>query len=51
MISVNYFLINEGNTNFDLFKRDCKANSIIEGYDNIPNIYAEQKGTFTFEVK
>jgi len=22
-----------------------------EGYDNIPNIYAEQKGTFTFEVK
>lgn len=46
-----YFLINEGNTNFDLFKSNCKANSIIEGYDNIPNIYAEQKGTFTFEVK
>jgi hypothetical protein len=44
-----YFLINEGNTNFDLFKQNCKANSITTPLEI--NIFYEQKGTFTFEVK
>jgi hypothetical protein len=44
-----FFEINEGNTNFDLFKLHCKAESIN---NPLPiNIYYEQKGTFTFEVK
>jgi len=43
------FTINNGNTNFDLFKKNCKALSIA--FPTIPNIYYEQKGTFTFEVK
>lgn len=44
-----FFEINEGETNFDLFQSNCKAESI-----NNPqpvNVYYEQKGTFTFEVK
>jgi hypothetical protein len=44
-----YFIINEGNTNFDLFKKHCKASSITTPLEI--NIFYEQKGTFTFEVK
>lgn len=43
-----YVVINNGETNFDLFEANCRAISLevpIEG-----NIYYEQKGTFTFEV-
>lgn len=43
-----YFVINDGESNFDLYKQHCKAVSL-----DIPsssNIYFEQKGTFTFRV-
>jgi len=44
-----FFEINNGQTNFDLFQLHCKAESIS---NPLPiNIYYEQKGTFTFEVK
>jgi hypothetical protein len=44
------FTINEdGQTNYELFKKNCKPLSIEN--PTIPNIYFEQKGTFTFEVK
>lgn len=44
-----YVVINNGETNFDLFHQNCKAVSlsvpIVEA-----NVYYEQKGTFTFQV-
>ncbi len=44
-----FFEINNGQTNFDLFQLHCKAESIN---NPLPvNVYYEQKGTFTFEVK
>jgi len=44
-----FFEVNQGKTNFDLFQLHCKAESIN---NPLPiNIYYEQKGTFTFEVK
>jgi len=42
------FDINNGNTNFDLFKQHCKAISLEN--DVFINVYYEQKGTFTFRV-
>jgi hypothetical protein len=43
-----YFVVNEGVTNFELFKEHCKAES-IENPAPI-NVYYEQKGSFTFRV-
>ncbi len=43
-----YFLINDGDNNFDLFKENCKAAS-TETPTNI-NVFYEQKGGFAFRV-
>ncbi len=43
-----YFVINEGATNFELFKEHCKAES-LENPAPI-NFFYEQKGSFTFQV-
>ena len=44
-----FIVLNNGETNFDLFQQYCKANSIEHPF--IRNIYYEQKGTYTFEVR
>lgn len=43
-----YFVVNEGITNFDLFKEHCKAESITNPAPI--NVYYEEKGSFTFRV-
>lgn len=44
-----YFIVNDGKTNFDLFKNSCRAASLE---NPIPrNIFYEQKGSFTFRVE
>lgn len=43
------FLINNGETHFDLFKEYCRAGS-VENPNDVKNVWAEQKGTFTFRV-
>jgi len=43
-----YYVINEGQTNFDLYKKHSVASSEI--LVTTDNIYYEQKGTFTFRV-
>lgn len=43
-----YYVINEGQTNFELYKKHCEASS--ERLVTTDNIYYEQKGTFTFRV-
>ncbi|KXK31558.1 MAG: hypothetical protein UZ12_BCD005000290 [Bacteroidetes bacterium OLB12] len=43
-----YYVINGGQTNFDLYKKHCIASS--ERLVTTDNIYYEQKGTFTFRV-
>lgn len=43
-----YYVINEGITNFDLYKKHSVASSEI--LVTTDNIYYEQKGTFTFRV-
>lgn len=46
------FVINDGNTNFDLFQKHCRATSTtFPGNQDFTNINYEQKGSFTFEVK
>ncbi|MCE7864931.1 MAG: hypothetical protein DYG99_15440 [Bacteroidetes bacterium CHB5] len=43
-----YYVINDGQTNFDLYKKHSVASSEI--LVTTDNIYYEQKGTFTFRV-
>lgn len=43
-----YFTINDGNNDFELFKKNCYAVSL--DYPTVSNIYYEQKGRFTFQV-
>jgi hypothetical protein len=43
-----YFVVNDGSTNFDLFKENCRAAS-LENPAPI-NLFYEQKGSFTFSV-
>jgi hypothetical protein len=43
-----YFVINEGNTNFEVFKNSYRAASIEEPTEL--NVYTEQKGSFAFRV-
>lgn len=43
-----YFVVNEGNTNFELFKENCKAESLTNPAPI--NVFYEQKGSFTFRV-
>lgn len=43
-----YYNINDGQTNFELYKKHCVASSEI--LVTTDNIYYEQKGTFTFRV-
>lgn len=43
-----YYVINDGRTNFDLYKKHCVASSEIVATP--PLIFYEQKGTFTFRV-
>lgn len=43
-----FFVVNTGETHFDLFTQFCRAGS-LENTD-FRNVYAEQKGTFTFRV-
>lgn len=43
-----YFVVNEGITNFSLFKEHCKSESITNPAPI--NVYYEQKGSFTFRV-
>jgi hypothetical protein len=43
-----YYPINNGNTNFELFRKHCKAVSL--DFPTEQNIYYEQKGIFTFRV-
>ncbi len=43
-----YYVINDGQTNFELYKKHCVASSEI--LITTDNIYYEQKGTFTFRV-
>lgn len=46
------FIINDGNTNFDLYQQHCKATSTTPpGSLSFINVFYEQKGSFTFEVK
>jgi len=47
--SAFFFLINDGQTNFDLFTQNCRAGS-LENPEDFKNAFAEQKGTFTFRV-
>jgi hypothetical protein len=43
-----YFEVNNGDTNFDLFKQNCRSAAVE---NPVPiNIYYEQKGSFTFRV-
>lgn len=44
-----FFLVNDGQTNFDLFTQNCRAGS-LETPEDFKNVFAEQKGTFTFRV-
>jgi hypothetical protein len=44
-----FFLINDGQTNFELFVQNCRAGS-LENPEDFKNVFAEQKGTFTFRV-
>jgi hypothetical protein len=44
-----YYIINEGNTNFDLFQRHCVAASLT--YPIESNVFFEQKGTYTFVIE
>lgn len=44
-----YHVINQGDTNFDLFRQHCRAISLEKPIE--PNVYYEQKATFTFVVK
>jgi hypothetical protein len=44
-----FFIINEGETNFDLFVEYCRSGSVEQPSD-FKNVYAEQKATFTFRV-
>jgi hypothetical protein len=43
-----YYVINDGKTNFELYKNNCVASSEILVTTDM--IYYEQKGTFTFRV-
>lgn len=43
-----YFVVNEGATNFELFKAHCKAESLKNPAPI--NVFYEQKGSFTFQV-
>jgi hypothetical protein len=43
-----YYVINNGQTNFELYKKHCEASSEILVTTDM--IYYEQKGTFTFRV-
>jgi hypothetical protein len=43
-----YFVVNNGENNFEMFKEHCKAASIDE--PSTINLFYEQKGTFTFRV-
>ncbi|MFD2786304.1 hypothetical protein [Hymenobacter rubripertinctus] len=45
-----YYYINEGNTNFYLFKQHCLAISVVNN-PSVGNINAEQEASFTFVVK
>jgi hypothetical protein len=44
-----YYIINEGDTNFDLFQKHCVAASLQHPIES--NIYYEQKGTYTFVIE
>jgi len=44
-----FFIINNGVTHFDLFTKYCRAGS-VEDPKAFKNVFAEQKGTFTFRV-
>jgi hypothetical protein len=43
-----YFVVNNGENNFEMFKEHCKAASIDD--PSTINLFYEQKGTFTFRV-
>jgi hypothetical protein len=43
-----YYVINDGNTNFEIFKNSYRATSLEDPSDL--NVYTEQKGSFAFRV-
>lgn len=43
-----YYSINNGNTNFELFRKHCRAVSV--DFPTVGNIFYEQRSTFTFRV-
>jgi hypothetical protein len=44
-----FYVINDGNVNFDLLSANCKAGS-LETPNSATAVFAEQKGTYTFRV-